>query len=80
MTHFSNKYEIDLLSDFIRFLKMNNYQIIMKPSIKSYEKLNNKDGHEHTMVKFHFDVVNPSDDRITQEIKMFVLTNIKEKN
>ena len=49
----------------------------MRPSVKSYEKLNSKYDHDQTMVKFHFEMTKPSDDRIGQEIKMFVLTNIK---
>ena len=49
----------------------------MRPSVKSYEKLNSKNDHDQTMVKFHFEMTKPSDDRIGQEIKMFVLTNIK---
>ena len=77
MGHHSNKYEEGILSDFIRYLKQNNYEITMRPSVKSYEKLNSKYDHDQTMVKFHFEMTKPSDDRIGQEIKMFVLTNIK---
>ena len=77
MGHHSNKYEEGILSDFIRYLRQNNYEITMRPSVKSYEKLNSKYDHDQTMVKFHFEMTKPSDDRIGQEIKMFVLTNIK---
>ena len=77
MGHHTHKYEEDIISDFIRFLRQNNYEITMKPSVKSYEKLNSKNDHDQTMVKFHFEMTKPSDDRIGQEIKMFVLTNIK---
>ena len=77
MGHHSNKYEEGILSDFIRYLRQNNYEITMRPSVKSYEKLNSKYDHDQTMVKFHFEMIKPSDDRIGQEIKMFVLTNIK---
>ncbi len=79
MNNTSHKYEQDVIRDFIRYLKLNNYQIVMNMNVKSYEKLNNKDEHERTIVKFHLDVVKPSDDRLEQEIRMFVLTNIKDK-
>ena len=78
MKQSKHEYEFDILSDFISFLKLNNYQITLKPSLKSYEKLNSTSEHEHTMVKFHFDVIKPSDKRLEQEIKMFILTNLKD--
>lgn len=78
MRHSENKYEYDIISDFLKFLKVNNYQITLKPSLKSYEKLNSTSEHEHTMVKFHFDVIKPSDERLEQEIKMFILTNLSK--
>jgi hypothetical protein len=76
MKHSTHKYEQDLISDFIKFLRTNNYQITLKPNVKSYEKLNSINEHEQTMVKFHFDLIKPSDDRLEQEIKMFILTNV----
>ena len=76
MKHSTHRYEFDIISDFIKFLKMNNYQITLKPNVKSYEKLNSTNEHEQTMVKFHFDLIKPSDDRLEQEIKMFILTNV----
>ena len=56
MGHHSNKYEEGILSDFIRYLRQNNYEITMRPSVKSYEKLNSKYDHDQTMVKFHFEM------------------------
>ena len=71
-----NQYEIEILSDFIDFLKLNNYEITLKHQIKSYDRLQTKNDSEQTLVKFHFDLVKPSKNRILSEIKMFCLMNL----
>ena len=71
-----NQYEIELLSDFIDFLKQNNYEITLKHQIKSYDRLQTKNESEQILVKFHFDLVKPSKNRILSEIKMFCLMNL----
>ena len=71
-----NQYEIEILSDFIDFLKLNNYEITLKHQIKSYDKLQTKNESEQILVKFHFDLVKPSKNRILSEIKMFCLMNL----
>ena len=73
------QYEIDILTDFIDFLKLNNYEITLKPQIKSYDRLQTKSDSEQTLVKFHFDLVKPSRDRLIQEIKMFCLMNLESE-
>ena len=71
-----NQYEIEILSDFIDFLKLNNYEITLKHQIKSYDRLQTKNDSEQILVKFHFDLVKPSKNRILSEIKMFCLMNL----
>jgi hypothetical protein len=73
------QYEIDILTDFIDFLKLNNYEITLKHQIKSYDRLQTKSDSEQTLVKFHFDLVKPSRDRLIQEIKMFCLMNLESE-
>ena len=73
------QYEIDILTDFIDFLKLNNYEIPLKHQIKSYDRLQTKSDSEQTLVKFHFDLVKPSRDRLIQEIKMFCLMNLESE-
>jgi len=76
-----HQYEIQLLSDFIDFLKYNNYEITLKHQIKSYDRLQTKNDSEQILVKFHFDLIKPSRDRLIQEVKMFCLTNLdSDKN
>ena len=74
-----NQYEIELLSDFIDFLKQNNYEITHKHQIKSYDRLQTKNDSEQILVKFHFDLIKPSSDRLLQEVKMFCLTNLESE-
>ena len=71
-----NSYEIEILSDFIDFLKLNNYEITLKHQIKSYDRLQTRNESEQILVKFHFDLVKPSKNRILSEIKMFCLMNL----
>ena len=71
-----NQYEIEILSDFIDFLKLNNYEITLKHQIKSYDRLQTRNESEQILVKFHFDLVKPSKNRILSEIKMFCLMNL----
>ena len=71
-----HSYEIELLSDFIDFLKLNNYEITLKHQIKSYDRLQTRNESEQILVKFHFDLVKPSKNRILSEIKMFCLMNL----
>ena len=73
------QYEIDILTDFIDFLKLHNYEITLKHQIKSYDRLQTKSDSEQTLVKFHFDLVKPSRDRLIQEIKMFCLMNLESE-
>lgn len=73
------QYEIEILTDFIDFLKLNNYEITLKHQIKSYDRLQTKSDSEQTLVKFHFDLVKPSRDRLIQEIKMFCLMNLESE-
>jgi len=75
-----NQYEIDILTDFVDFLKSNNYEITLKHQIKSYDRLQTKNDSEQTLVKFHFDLIKPSRDRIIQEIKMFSIMNLESEN
>ena len=74
------QYEIDILTDFVDFLKSNNYEITLKHQIKSYDRLQTKNDSEQTLVKFHFDLIKPSRDRIIQEIKMFSIMNLESEN
>jgi len=74
------QYEIDILTDFVDFLKSNNYEITLKHQIKSYDRLQTKNDSEQTLVKFHFDLIKPSGDRIIQEIKMFSIMNLESEN
>ena len=71
-----NQYEIEILSDFVDFLKLNNYEITLKHQIKSYDRLQTRNESEQILVKFHFDLVKPSKNRILSEIKMFCLMNL----
>ena len=71
-----NQYEIEILSDFIDFLKQNNYEITLKHQIKSYDRLQTRSDSEQILVKFHFDLVKPSRDRRLQEIKLFCMMNL----
>ena len=73
------QYEIDILTDFVDFLKSNNYEITLKHQIKSYDRLQTKNESEQTLVKFHFDLIKPSRDRIIQEIKMFTIMNLESE-
>ena len=75
-----NSYEIEILSDFIDFLKLNNYEITLKHQIKSYDRLQTRNESEQILVKFHFDLVKPSKNRILSEIKMFCLMNLDREN
>ncbi len=74
-----NQYEIEIISDFIDFLKQNNYEITLKHQIKSYDRLQTRSDSEQILVKFHFDLVKPSRDRLIQEIKMFCLMNLESE-
>ena len=71
-----HQHEIEILSDFIDFLKLNNYEITLKHQIKSYDRLQTRNESEQILVKFHFDLVKPSKNRILSEIKMFCLMNL----
>jgi len=75
----NKQYEIDILTDFVDFLKSNNYEITLKHQIKSYDRLQTKNESEQTLVKFHFDLIKPSRDRIIQEIKMFSIMNLESE-
>ena len=75
-----NSYEIEILSDFIDFLKLNNYEITLKHQIKSYDRLQTRNESEQILVMFHFDLVKPSKNRILSEIKMFCLMNLDREN
>ncbi len=74
-----NQYEIEIISDFIDFLKQNNYEITLKHQIKSYDRLQTRSDSEQILVKFHFDLVKPSRDRLLQEVKIFCLTNLESE-
>ena len=74
-----NSYEIEILSDFIDFLKLNNYEITLKHQIKSYDRLQTKNESEQILVKFHFDLVKPSKNRILSEIKLFCMMNLESE-
>jgi len=74
-----NQYEIEILSDFIDFLKQNNYEITLKHQIKSYDRLQTRSDSEQILVKFHFDLVKPSRDRLLQEVKMFCHMNLESE-
>ena len=73
----NNKYEKELLIDFINFLHQNNYEITYSPSVNTYEKIKSGNDEEESIVKFDFILKKPSRDRLKQEVQIFVTTNVE---